>query len=168
MKTEEIIRDSKGTVLHEGDIVHNQCGYDLVVTKDTDGSYYGKLICEYGNSCANIPYALCQQDITLIDKPSAEIVNLTDIVLARKMMKYSTGRTKVREQRVNILFLTDGSMVYNYDKFEDISDAIIDAVVNHGEDLDELLDLCYSQRNDNLKKYYMEDIRKYKKQHHIA
>lgn len=110
----------------------------------------------------------CQQDITLIDKPSAEIVNLTDIVLARKMMKYSTGQTKVREQRVNILFLTDGSMVYNYDKFEDISDAIIDAVVNYSEDLDELLDLCYSQRNDNLKKYYLEDIRKYKEQHHIA
>ena len=223
MKTEEIIRDSKGTVLHEGDIVHNQYGYDLIVTKDTDGSYYGKLICEPGHSCEHIPYALCQADIVKIeeiplfkagDKITARErdardwsnvytvidfddingwykldvvqvvplksqkhyrrvftenkVNEQDIILKLKLKKYAGGAVKIREQKTNILFLTDGSLVFNYDKFEDISEAIIDAVVNHGEDLDEMLDLCYSQCNDNLKEYYLEDICKYKEKHHIA
>lgn len=94
-------------------------------------------------------------------------VNDQDIMLKAKLKKYAGGTVKIREQKTNILFLTDGSLVFNYNKFDDISDAIIDAVVNHGEDLDELLDLCYSQHNSHLKEYYLDDIQKYKEQHNI-
>lgn len=222
MNKEEKIYDSKGVELHEGDFVHNKWGYDLIVTKDTDGSLYGKLVCEPGHSYENIPYALCQGDIVKIeeipmfktgDKITArdrdvrdwgvvlEIVrynetfaqykldngnvlelknqkhyrkislenkvNEQDITLKLKLKKYAGGTVKIREQKTNILFLTDGSLVFNYDKFGDISEAIIDAVVNHGEDLDELLDLCYSQHNSHLKEYYLDDIQKYKEQHNI-
>lgn len=222
MNKEEKIFDAKGIELHEGDFVHNKWGYDLIVTKDTDGSWYGKLVCEPGNSCANIPYALCQSDIVKIEeiplfKPVDKItardrdardwgvvleivrynetfaqykldngnvlelksqkhyrkisllnkVNEQDVMLKLKLKKYAGGAVKIREQKTNILFLTDGSLVFNYDKFEDISEAIVDAVVNHSEDLDELLDLCYSQHNSHLKEYYLDDIQKYKEQHNI-
>lgn len=222
MNKEEKIYDSKGVELHEGDFVHNKWGYDLIVFKDTDGSLYGKLVCEPGHSCENIPYALCQSDIVKIeeiplftagDKITArdrdardwgvvlEIVrynetfaqykldngnvlelknqkhyrkislenkvNEQDVMLKLKLKKYAGGAVKIREQKTNILFLTDGSLVFNYDKFDDISDAIVDAVVNHSEDLDELLDLCYSQHNSHLKEYYLEDIQKYKEHHNI-
>ena len=94
-------------------------------------------------------------------------VNEQDVMLKLKLKKYAGGAVKKKKKKTNILFLTDGSLVFNYDKFEDISEAIIDAVVNHGEDLDELLDLCYSQHNSHLKEYYLEDIQKYKEQHNI-
>lgn len=220
MNKEEKIYDSTGVELHEGDFVHNKWGYDLIVSKDTDGSWYGKLVCEPGHACEHIPYALRQGDIVKIEeiplfKPGDKItardrdardwgvvleivrynetfaqykldngnvlelkdqkhyrkislenkVNEQDVMLKLKLKKYAGGAVKIREQKTNILFLTDGSLVFNYDKFEDISDAIVDAVVNHGEDLDELLDLCYSQHNSHLKEYYLEDIQKYKEQH---
>ena len=45
-----------------------------------------------------------------------------------KIEKYSasSSTTKIREQRANFLFLTDGSLVYDYEKFKyDIDAAII-------------------------------------------
>ena len=225
MNTEEKIYDAKGVELHEGDFVHNKWGYDLIVSKDTDGSWYGKLVCEPGHACENIPYALCQGDIvkieeiplfkagdkitvrdrdardwgnvyTVVDfdavngqykldiahivqhlpltsqnnyrKISLENkVNEQDVMLKLKLKKYAGGAVKIREQKTNILFLTDGSLVFNYNKFDDISEAIIDAVVNHDENLDEMLDLCYSQHNSHLKEYYLKKIQKYKEQHNI-
>lgn len=94
-------------------------------------------------------------------------VNEQDITLKLKLKKYAGGAVKIREQKTNILFLTDGSLVFNYNKFDDISEAIIDAVVNHSEDLDEMLNLCYSQCNSHLKEYYLKNIQKYKEQHNI-
>ena len=198
-----------------------------MTTEDKDNfcsnaNWYGKLVCEPGHSCENIPYALCRGDIVKIeeiplfkagDKITARDrdardwgnvytvvdfddvngwykldvaqvvplksqknyrrvftenkVNDQDIILKTKLKKYAGGAVKIREQKTNILFLTDGSLVFNYDKFEDISDAIVDAVVNHSEDLDELLDLCYSQCNSHLKEYYLKNIQKYKEQHNI-
>ena len=61
-----IIHDKQGMTLHPGDKVHNRFGYDLIVCIDEDGHWYGKLVCEPGDSCENIPYALCEDDITLV------------------------------------------------------------------------------------------------------
>lgn len=61
-----VIHDSQGFTLHPGDKVHNKWGYDLIVSLDENCDWYGKLICEPGDSCENIPYALVEQDITLI------------------------------------------------------------------------------------------------------
>lgn len=60
------MKDSKGNILHKGDIVHNKWGYDLIVSIDEKGKWYGKLVCEKGNSCEHIPYALNKKEITLI------------------------------------------------------------------------------------------------------
>jgi len=62
-----IIHDKQGITLHPGDKVHNRFGYDLIVCINADGQWYGKLVCEPGDSCENIPYALYEDDIILID-----------------------------------------------------------------------------------------------------
>lgn len=62
---EKVIFDSKNSILHEGDIVHCKWGYDLIVSKDENGHWFGKLVCEPDDSCANIPYALVKEDIVL-------------------------------------------------------------------------------------------------------
>ena len=90
----------------------------------------------------------------------AEKINRQDDTLERKMAKYSTGTVRVREQRANFLFLTNGTLVYNYDCFADMESAIIDAVKNHGEDLDEMIDLCYSQTNSRLLTWFTEQLNK--------
>lgn len=63
----------------------------------------------------------------------------------RKRSKYAS---KIKAERANFLFLTDGSMVYNYEKFDDHIDALIDAVKNHGEDLDDMISLIYLEEID--------------------
>jgi hypothetical protein len=50
--------DEEGKSISVGDILRCVHGYNVVVTEDNDGSFYGKLICEPGHSCENIPYAL--------------------------------------------------------------------------------------------------------------
>lgn len=65
MKKEDVIKDKNGTILKVGDIVHVRWDYDLIVCKNKHG-WYGKLICEKGDSCENIPYALPAEDIELI------------------------------------------------------------------------------------------------------
>ena len=62
------MKDSKGNTIKQGDIVHNKWGYDLIVSQYDNGNYYGKLVCDKGHSCENIPYALVEKEITLIHK----------------------------------------------------------------------------------------------------
>ena len=89
-----------------------------------------------------------------------EAVNKLDPVLIQKIKRYS-GKPGIREQRTNILFLKDGSLTWNFEKFDDIEDAILDAVKNWGEDLDEMIKLCYSQTNSRLKPWFIEQLEFY-------
>lgn len=78
-----------------------------------------------------------------------------------KIEKYSSpeSTTKIREQRANFLFLTDGSLVYDYEKFNyDIDAAILDAVKNHGENLDEMIMLCYHQVTAIVKDWFLKEL----------
>jgi hypothetical protein len=49
-------------------------------------------------------------------------------------------------------------MVYDYDRFESAEDAIIDAVKNHGEDLDDMIAMCYSSTNSYLKEFFNKQL----------
>ena len=87
--------------------------------------------------------------------------------LEQRKRKYTgSGHNGVRlkEERTNFLFLSDGSMVYDYDKFDSPEDALVDAVVTGGEDLDEMISLVYSQTNSSLRPMLMEEINKRKQQ----
>ena len=55
---------------------------------------------------------------------------------------------KIKAERKNFLFLTDGTMVYDYCKWDSAIDALIDAVKNHGEDLDDMISLMYLEKID--------------------
>ena len=72
--------------------------------------------------------------------------------------KINVYKNKTRARRTNFIFLTDGSMVYDYDRFESAEDAIIDAVKNHGEDLDDMIAMCYSSTNSYLKEFFNNQI----------
>ena len=72
--------------------------------------------------------------------------------------KINFYKNKTRTRRVNFIFLTDGSMVYDYDRFESAEDAIIDAVKNHGEDLDDMIAMCYSSTNSYLKEFFNKQL----------
>lgn len=59
------MKDRFGNTLKIGDKVHNKWGYDLIVMYDkTRNNWWGKLVCEKGHSCKNIPYALISDEIT--------------------------------------------------------------------------------------------------------
>jgi len=62
------MKDKHGNVLKVGDTVHNCWGYNLIVCKDGNGDYYGKLVCKKGHSCEDIPYALYPSEIELLHK----------------------------------------------------------------------------------------------------
>ena len=62
------MEDKNGNALKVGDIVHNCWGYNLIVCKDDNCDYYGKLVCEKGHSCEDIPYALHPSEIELLHK----------------------------------------------------------------------------------------------------
>ena len=68
--------------------------------------------------------------------------------------------SKIRAGRANFIFLKDSSMVYDYDRFNSAEDAIVDAVKNHGEDLDDMISMCYSQTNSHLKEFFLEELKK--------
>lgn len=51
--------DEKNEPIYVGDILECLDGYCVKVMKDGHGDYSGKLICEPGHSCENIPYHLC-------------------------------------------------------------------------------------------------------------
>lgn len=65
---------------------------------------------------------------------------------SRKRQKY--GKDIIAE-RTNFFFLKDGSMVYEYNRFDSYIDAMIDAVKNHGEDLDDLISLVFPEKVDH-------------------
>jgi len=54
---------------------------------------------------------------------------------------------KIIDDCKNFVFLKDGSMVYDYDKFDDHIEAMIDAI-NNGEDIDRMISLIYREKVD--------------------
>lgn len=62
------LKDCNGTPLFEGDHVDDKWAGEMIVCRFDDGDYYGKLVCEPGHPCENIPYALNSGDIIKIDK----------------------------------------------------------------------------------------------------
>lgn len=50
--------DDAGTAINVGDTLRSQDGYSVVVCADTDGSFFGRLVCEEDHSCRDIPYGL--------------------------------------------------------------------------------------------------------------
>lgn len=78
-----------------------------------------------------------------------------------------TSRNKsdvgVVAERTNFLFLSDGSMVYDYICFDSFLDAMLDAIKNHGEDIDDMISLCFTQHNKNLKQQIEKLLENYKR-----
>lgn len=64
----------------------------------------------------------------------------------RKKTKYGK---EIKEERTNFFFLEDGSMVYDYCRFDSYIDAMVDAVKNHGEDLDDMISLVFPEKFDH-------------------
>ena len=60
------MKDKNGVSLKVGDVVRNRYGYDLIVSMDSDGEYFGKIICDEKDSCRNIPYFLISEEIVKI------------------------------------------------------------------------------------------------------
>ena len=56
-------------------------------------------------------------------------------------------KDKIENECKNFIFLKDGSMVYDYDKFDDHIEAMIDALDN-GEDIDYMISLIYREKID--------------------
>lgn len=87
-----------------------------------------------------------------------------------KRKKYAEGNlsVKIQEERYNFLFLSDGSFVYDYLRFNDADEAIVDAVVNGGEELYDLISLVYPEltpkESEKAKKLLLEDIAKKKEE----
>ncbi len=54
---------------------------------------------------------------------------------------------KIIDECKNFVFLKDGSMVYDYDKFDSYLDAMIDAV-KQGEDIDRMISLIFREKID--------------------
>ena len=50
--------DNNNTPIFVGDTLKSKWGYKVIVVKEKDKSYSGKLICSTKHSCANIPYSL--------------------------------------------------------------------------------------------------------------
>ena len=65
-----------------------------------------------------------------------------------KYIKKQKYGKRVKEERINFLFLDDGSMVYDYNRFDTFEDALIDAV-HQGEDLDDMISLVYLEKVDH-------------------
>lgn len=56
-------------------------------------------------------------------------------------------KDKIENECKNFVFLKDGSMVYDYDKFDDHIEAMIDALDN-GEDINYMISLIYRDKID--------------------
>ena len=54
---------------------------------------------------------------------------------------------KIVDECKNFVFLKDGSMVYDYDRFDSYLDAMIDAV-EQGEDIDLVISLVFREKID--------------------
>lgn len=84
---------------------------------------------------------------------------MEDNILEYKKKKYEGH---IKAERTNFLFLDDGSMCYDYCRFWTFEDALIDAVRNHGEDLDDMISLIYPERIDHqpVKEKILKEINK--------
>ena len=80
--------------------------------------------------------------------------------LEYKRVKYWS---KIEHERRNFFFLTDGTMVYPYEVFNSYLDAMIDAVINYGEDIDDLISLVFPEYIDHpiVKKKLLTMIKEY-------
>lgn len=54
---------------------------------------------------------------------------------------------RIKERCKNFIFFEDGSMKYDFDKFEDHIEAMIDAI-KQGEDIDRIISLIYREKID--------------------
>ena len=54
---------------------------------------------------------------------------------------------KIKEECKNFIFLEDGSMKYDFDKFDSYIDAMVDAVHN-GENIDKVVSLVFREKID--------------------
>ena len=54
---------------------------------------------------------------------------------------------KITDECKNFVFLKNGTMVYDYDKFNDLVEAMIDAI-NKGENIDRMISLIYREKID--------------------
>lgn len=50
--------DDANKPIFVGDKLKSEWGYEVIVVKDDDGDYSGKLVCGKNHSCRNIPYSL--------------------------------------------------------------------------------------------------------------
>jgi hypothetical protein len=50
--------DDNNKPIFVGDKLLSVWNYEVIVVKDEDGDYSGKLVCDDDHSCKNIPYAL--------------------------------------------------------------------------------------------------------------
>ena len=50
--------DDNNNPILVGDTLKSEWGYEIIVVKDDDGDYSGKLVCDDNHSCKNIPYGL--------------------------------------------------------------------------------------------------------------
>lgn len=50
--------DSRNQPICVGDKLRSEYGYEVIVYKESNGEYVGKLVCEPGHSCENIPYSI--------------------------------------------------------------------------------------------------------------
>lgn len=50
--------DDYGIPIYVGDRLRSKWGYDVIVCVDASNHFYGKLVCDTGHSCENIPYSL--------------------------------------------------------------------------------------------------------------
>lgn len=67
----------------------------------------------------------------------------------QELSRYSAYGGGVKCIRSNFMFLKNGSMVYDYFRFLGYFEALIDAVVNCGEDLDEMISLIFPEKVDH-------------------
>lgn len=54
---------------------------------------------------------------------------------------------RIKERCKNFIFLEDGSMKYDFDKFKNYIDGMIDAIEN-GEDIDKVVSLVFPEKID--------------------
>ena len=54
---------------------------------------------------------------------------------------------KIKAERTNFLFTTEGTMVYDF-KFDSYWDAMVDAIKN-GEDIDDMISLVFPEKFDH-------------------
>lgn len=73
--------------------------------------------------------------------------------------KFYHFKGKVKEERTNFLFLKDSTMTYD-NRFNSYYDALIDAIRNHGEDIDDMISLVFSEQIDHpiVKKKILQEI----------